>query len=86
MEAYMASQDERKEPTEDERRIAIEESWARVQARTAKIANDLVGWLQADGLHHNITLEDIERLAQPGKKPEFMRHIIAELLVALRPK
>jgi len=73
-------------PIDEERRIALAESVERVTRSKHEVAMRLVNWLQVDGLHHQISLEDIERLAQPGKREEFIRKIVAELLVVLRPK
>ena len=67
------------------RRRALLESIERVEKRRRDISDALYQWLLIDGLGHRITPEDIERLARPGKREEFMRKIVAELMVCLRP-
>ncbi len=62
-----------------------------VKEHHRRAANLLLERLLIDGLEHRIQVEDIERLASTGttpegKSPEFMRKIVVELMVCLRPK
>ncbi len=68
------------------RHQALLESIERMGKQRREVSDALYQWLLADGLEHRITHEDIERLARPGKREEFMRKIVAELMVCLRPK
>lgn len=66
-------------------------SVARLRERYENAADTLFERLIVDGIDQGISVEDIERLTSihklpDGRSPRFIREIVIELLVCLRPK
>lgn len=62
-----------------------------IEERMRKTADTLLERILVDGAPSGIQLEDIERFISIGKMPDgrdpaFMRKVLVELLVCLRPK
>jgi len=69
----------------------VQKSARRMRRRYRNAAYTLLERLLVDGAEKQITLEDIERLISlertaERRSPLFMRKIVVELMVCLRPK
>lgn len=75
----------------DQRRAYLEQHVRRLHEYRRAVADTLLERLLIEGAQQRIQLEDIERLISmektpAGQSPEFIRKIIVDLMVCLRPK
>lgn len=75
----------------DERRAYLEQHVRTLVEYRRVIADTLLEKLLIEGAEQRIQLEDIERLISTektpaGQSPEFIRKIVIELMVCMRPK